>query len=325
MSNKAKKNAVTGAVSRVVLFGISLAAVALWHGQGPVATAQETPAQRQTLDAETYGQVQELRQHLGLEDAALAAVGCDREWAETVLSRLLTWCETNETTWTARRAAAAAARKALRAALRRLSVGSGGAELRSRLPQLRAAVATAKQQEEDLLAGLRQQIETGLTDSQKAVWVTIRANPASAGEYVYAPNITAAQLKALRAAHTRHARQHITADTGAARSAAATALARAERSILTDTQRTALAIARTNIRRHLPAVLAASQAILPRPAEPDDGLPGLEPALQRGLFTAEDAEGAEVLFWGEVIDQNRAASSGQSVLGRQVEPCCTCE
>ena len=230
------------------------------------------------LDGETHARIVGLREQLRLSDAPMAAMGVGQNDAEGVFSRLVSWDETNQAAWTARRTAAAATRKALRGALRRLSVGSGSAELRSGLAQLRAAVVTAKQQEEALLAGLRQQVAAALTDSQKAAWATIRANPASAGQYVYAPSITAAQLKALAAARARHARKHAAARTNAARTAAAAALARAERGILSDTQRIALAAARANIGRCLPGVLAASQKVLPRPADPDDAAMTREPA-----------------------------------------------
>jgi len=264
-TRKAKRGEVLRAAA-----GTAALLCLLWNT--PIALAEEPAAtQPRELDAEAHARIVVLRKQLQLPDTTLAAIGVDQSDAEGILSCLLSWHEANQTAWLVRRAAAARAQKAVRGTLSDLSVSASSADVRSRLQQLRAAAAAARQQEEDLLAGLRQQIEAGLTDSQKAVWATIRANPASAGQYVCAPNLRAAQLTALRAAHTRHARQHITADTDAARSAAATALARAERSILTDTQRTALAIASTNLRRHLPAVLAASQKVLPRPEEPDDG------------------------------------------------------
>jgi len=264
-----RTRAAKAGVAFLAAIGMAALLCLLWAS--PAVSAEEPAATRpRGLDAETHARIVHLREQLQLSNAALATMGMPQSDAEGILSRLLSWHETNQTTWTARRTAAAATQKVMRDALRRLSVGSGNAGLRSELAHLRAAVVTAKQQEEALLAGLRQQIEAVLTDSQKTVWATIRANPASAGQYVCAPSITAAQLKGLAAARARHARKDAVARTNAARAAAAAALARAERGILSDTQRIALAAARANIDRCLPGVLAASQKVLPRPADPDD-------------------------------------------------------
>jgi hypothetical protein len=109
------------------------------------ATAEEagpsTGSGQSAVDAVTWSRVRGLRERLRLTDATLAALGCDREAAETALKRALAWVEANEAQWAARRAAVAAARKALRQAVGKVHAGPRDEALLAKVPQLKAAVA----------------------------------------------------------------------------------------------------------------------------------------------------------------------------------------
>ena len=117
-----------------------------------------------------HARVTELRQRLRLTDEAVAAMARGVQAAETVLTRLAAWYETNAATWGARLRATAAARRELQAAVRRVNVGPPSEAVRQRLAQAKAALAAAVQAEEAALATLRQYAGTALTDGQKDTW-----------------------------------------------------------------------------------------------------------------------------------------------------------
>ena len=166
----------------------------------------------------------------------------------------------NSAQWATRRRGTAAARKALRLAVRRLNVGLPEGAERPDIPQLKAALAAARGDEAELLAACRANVEMVLTDSQKGLWSTIRGNPATAVEYACAPDVTKAQLTALSLARTKAARRRAAAESGTAGTQGGLAAGAqvSEGDIFTPAQCAAIAAARENIRRHMPGVLAAS-------------------------------------------------------------------
>ena len=186
----------------------------------------------------------------------------------------------NSAQWATRRRGTAAARKALRLAVRRLNVGLPDGAERPNIPQLpfdelrtrKAALAAARGDEADLLAACRASIETPLTDSQKGLWSTIRGNPATAVEYACAPGVTKAQLTALSLARAKAARRRAAAESGTAGTQTSASSVEpggpaagwqvSVGDIFTPAQCAAIAAARENIRRHTPGLTAACSAPL---------------------------------------------------------------
>ena len=282
------RRALSVGVWGTLLVGVAAVGVGLWGMKTSAAVGEEAattqPAAGGETDAGTYARLSELRRRLGVTDMALAAMAPSTssgqaragEWAEGVLSRLVGWDEANAAAWEARRRATRAAERELRGALRRLSVGGAGGAARAAVPGLKGAVAAAKAAEGQLLAAAREHLSAAMTDAQRAAWAAIRANPASAGRYAGAPNVTTAQLTASGLAKTNLARRCAVAATSAERQAAAAECERSLANILTPAQRTALATASANIRRHMPAVLAASAKVLPPPRDPPQPPPPAE-------------------------------------------------
>jgi len=270
--------------------GAAIAALLAWYVHVNLAKAEEaSPAansgEAEALDPATWSRVRELRERLRLSDGTLAAMECTQETAEGVLTRLLAWYEANSSQWATRRRGTAAARKALRLAVRRLNVGLPEGAERPDIPQLKAALAAAAEAEGELLgtapgghgaapSSLRANVETVLSESQRALWATIRANPSGAGDFAYAPNVTKAQLTSLASARTKAARRRAAARSSAGNSTALSqgGSAGGVGDIFTSTQQAAVAAAKANIHRHMPGVLAASRKILPRPPEPEEDL-----------------------------------------------------
>jgi hypothetical protein len=228
MSQKAKRVWTAGVVGFAGL-GVAAAALLIWQIDANAARAEEAspslgPGQAESLDPLMWSRVRELRERLRLSDGTLAAVGCTQEVAEGVLTRVLAWYEANGAQWATCRRGTAAARKALRLAVRRLNVGLPEGAERPDIPQLpfdelrtaKAALAAATTAEANLLATCREDLETLLTDSQKGVWSTIRGNPATAVEYACAPDVTKAHRTALCLARTKAARRRAAAGNGTA-------------------------------------------------------------------------------------------------------------
>ena len=88
------------------------------------------------------------------------------------------------------------------------------------------------------------------------------------GDYAFAGSLAAAQRTALTQAHRRLARDHATGRTAADHEAGEERFRSAVDGILTTTQKAAIETARANTRQFLPAVRAASQAVLPPPSSP---------------------------------------------------------
>jgi len=266
----------TARVVGLAVVGIAIAAFLIWHIHIAAVEAENPPEapSSEPLDPVTYARVSELRGRLRLSDATLAAMACDARMAEAVLTRVVTWDRANGTTWVARREEVAAARTVLRRAERTARTGPRNPTLLGGLPGLRQAVERAKQAEAELIATAAGQValrpgsvqEAVLSATQQRLWATVRANPE--GDYAFAGSLAAAQRTALTQAHRRLARDHATGRTAADHEAAEERFRGAVDGILTTTQKAAIETARANARQFLPAVRAASQAVLPPPSGP---------------------------------------------------------
>ena len=238
-----------------------------WPTGGGLAPAADEGSA--SVDAQTWLNVAELRGRLRLANDTLAALSTSSGQAESVLTKLRTWCGTNYSTWLSRREAVAAARTKLRLAVRKARTGPRNPALLAQLPGLRKALATAKKAESDFVAAAVGQVETLLSYSQKQLWQTVRTNPLN-GEYACAAGLTAAQVKALKKAHRRLARGHAMPKTRAEHEAVEAKFREGVAGILTAAQKLAIETAKANIVLYLPGVKAAGGKILPVP----EGLKG---------------------------------------------------
>jgi len=269
MSRRAKRMYTAGVVG-VLVAGMLGAGVVVWQAYLRPATAGEPGGEAgepEAINPVVYGRVRELLGRLRLSDSALAGIGVDGAGAEGVFGAAVGWVEANLDTWSVRRSAVRAARRRVHAATGKLRGTAADGEILRALPKLKAALATAKAAEAQLVAGAIPVIAAKLTDGQKTAWAAIRAAPKDAGGYAMAPGITAGQLQKLRMAKWKKARQQLIAKTASDRSAAAASYGRSIDTALTGGQKLALATAGANVQRNLSAVIAARQKVLPRPAE----------------------------------------------------------
>jgi len=279
MSYKPKLIYTAGVVG-VLALGMLVGGVVIWQMRPGAATAGEGPptpsgaaaAEEEALEPDAYSDIVRLRRAVRLSDGVVAAIGCDGEAAEAAIEKLKGWYASNEDTWSLRRADVRVATKALAAARHRLRTGGRDDALAAGVAGMAAAIAAARRAERELLAGAVREVESVLTDEQQAAWSAVRANPAGAGRYAHAPNVTAAQLAALNMAHWKLARRQAAAEPAAERAAAKQAFRQTLTSTLTAVQRQALATAAANIAEHFPAVLAASGEVLPGPPDDDPGV-----------------------------------------------------
>jgi hypothetical protein len=244
---------------------LALLAVLCWPVvSGGAAFGAEAVADK--IDVETYVNMSRLRETVGLGAETLAAIGCSESQATIALDGLLTWYGSNKTAIAANRQANAQAVKALRAALRKISLGPKNQSLIAGVPALKAAVAATLKQRSDLVKAAIEAVEAKLPAAQKSVWATARKNMALRSKYRYATSLTAAQAKALHVANRAYARRLASAKGSSARASVTQKFKTAEADILNESQKTAIAAARTNASAKLADAVKASKTVMPMPA-----------------------------------------------------------
>ena len=219
------------------------------------------------IDVATYTGMSRLRKAVHLRNETLAAMGCGESDATKVLEALLGWYGSNKTAVEANRQASIQAGKALRLALRKIGMGPKNETLIASVPALKAALATATKQRNDLVKAAIAATEAQLSASQKGVWETARKNMALPSKYRYASSLTAAQAKALHVARRTYARRLAAAKGAAAKAAVTQQFNTAEGRILAGGQKTAMSAAQTNTATKMAGAIKASQTVTPMPAE----------------------------------------------------------
>jgi len=148
MSRKAKRMYTAGVVGVLVL-GMLVGGVVMWlmhvgaatAGEGPPTPSGAAPSEEEALEPEAYSDIVRLRRAVWLSDQVVAAIGCDGEAAEGAIGKLKGWYESNEDTWSLRRADVRGATKALAAARHRLWTGGRDDALAARVAGMEAAIA----------------------------------------------------------------------------------------------------------------------------------------------------------------------------------------
>jgi len=244
---------------------------------GPAAAAETGGDGNETVDAATYCAIRAIRGKLQLRNETIAAMGCNESVAKGVFEALLAWYETKKTALATARKAKVKATRDLRLALQKIGMGKADDTLRKSIGTLKGALATATRQYADIIKTAITAVEAKLSTAHKTLWATARANAGVHGKYRHAPNLTAAQAKALHLARRTYSRKLAVAETADTRSSAATEYHTTEGNTLSADQKTAMAQAAANMRQNMPGVLKAQAEVLPLPDELKPPEPQIDP------------------------------------------------
>ena len=193
MSQTTKRMYTAGVVG-VLALGLLVGGVVMWQmhvgaataGEGPPTPSGAPASEEEALEPDAYSQIVRLRRAVRLSDQVLAAIGCDAEAAEAAIEKLKGWYESNEDTWSARRVDVRSATKALAAARHKLRTGGRDDALAARVSGMEAAIAAGRRAERTLLGGAVREVESVLTDQQKAARAAVQDSGEGAGRYACA-------------------------------------------------------------------------------------------------------------------------------------------
>jgi len=244
---------------------------------GPAVTAEPKGGDTEKVSAATYCGVRTIRSKIQLRNEAIAAMGCGKAVAGEVLEAILVWYEVKEPYLSIAKKAKIKAARDLRTGLQKIGMGKADDKLLKSVPALKAALARAIKDYDDIIKTAITAVEAKLSPAQKALWATARANANLHSRYRYVPNMTAAQAKALHVARRARARRMAAAKKPAARAAVAAEYKAWESNILTAAQKIAMAQAAENIRKNMQAVSKAESEVLPLPDELKAPEPGIDP------------------------------------------------
>jgi hypothetical protein len=241
----------------IVGAGVFLTSRMLHHVQ-PAVARDGTPPATQPVDRLSYGRVQGLRQALSLTNEDLAAMGCDQATAQTMIGGLLSWYQSNQSTWNEKEAAVVSARAAYGQTLRQINVGPQSDTLDTQLATQKQALATASDAWSQFIEGAATSASSNLSADQKAVWASARTNTSLPDRYRYTSGAAAADVAKLKALLSK-------------RGEGSAQLTELEQNLLNSTIRGQITTARSNVSTHLADVATAESSSLPRPP-----LPGTE-------------------------------------------------
>lgn len=219
------------------------------------ASAQTTPVE--ATDPVVYSKVQKLRRELALTNGDLAAMGCTQAQAESILTALKSWYETNTAALTQADASVRTAQRNLRGAMRKHHVGPRDEALIASLPGLRSAVATAETNRKAAIDAAIPTIAGHIPSGQSTTWATARANVDRHSDLRYMPNVTDEQAADYEKALRKRRRTGDSTDAIGQR-------------LLAVSQTSEATAARTRAQTSTDAVLAAEAEILPPPAEEEE-------------------------------------------------------
>ena len=240
-----------------LVFVVGVVVASLTTSSTPRAMAQEAAAEPATpsgpvtpLSEAEYRRVAELRQHLALEAADLAAMGLTQNEAEAVLGEVLNWTRANRALLDAADRGLAQSRAGLRRAYRAIHTGPRDEAVIRSVPRLRDALDQSRAQRHALIDQLAAAVSPRLSAPQQAVWSTARTNRDAPARYRYTPHLHADDKRALSSRHRDQAEAR-----------------------LSFTQRDAMGQARQRQTLRLPGVALAEAIVLPAPpsitGEPD--------------------------------------------------------
>ena len=215
------------------------------------------------VDGATYSAMGAIRREIQLSNRTIAAMGCDEAGAREILETLLLWCRVKEPYLDIAKKAKRRARRDLRLALQKIGMGPRDEKLIKSVPTLKAAVAGAAKDYDDIIKTAITAVEAKLPPAQKRLWATTKSNAKLHGRYRYAANMTAAQAKALHMARRAYARRLAAAKTPAAKAAVTSEFKAKESNVFSAAQKAAMAQAAENIRKNMSAVSNAEREVLP--------------------------------------------------------------
>jgi hypothetical protein len=221
---------------------------------GAVAQTPPSPAtQPSAIDAVSYCRVQDLRGRLFLTNRDLAAMGCTQEQAAGVLSALLQWHSTNQSSFEQIEQSQRSAQQQLADAIRRVNSGPRNATLLNQVKTLQQQEQSANAQRQALVEQAMATIQSHLTSAQQQIWQTARSNAAVAERYRYLSDLSAAASAALSAAAVKYG-------------AGSPQAQQVEQSVL-GTRLNDLNTSIAAIGQNIAAVIAAEAAVLPVPED----------------------------------------------------------
>lgn len=251
-----------------ILVTALLSSVALVWGILSNGESQGAPGEEaETLTAPDYSAIAAIREKLHLTDVDLAAMGCSEETARGVLTALRSWYVSKKADLAQSESNRRSKARSLRAAIKRINIGPRDEGLLAQVPSLKQALDGAERGQNDLIMTVVSDVQASLSWSERAVWETVRSNGKSAGDYRYAPGLTAEQTGQLKLAVRQVSRERIKASTTEERLQVVGQFRAREREILSSAQENALTEAKGNVRQHLAGVRKASLEVLPVPEE----------------------------------------------------------
>ncbi|MCC6680522.1 MAG: hypothetical protein IT445_06425 [Phycisphaeraceae bacterium] len=215
------------------------------------ARAQAQPPE---VGVDMYIKVQELRRDLALTNEDLAALGLNREQAETVLQTLVSWCESHQAELAAQQTAERSDRQALSEVQRQINIGPRNEQVVQQLPGIQAQVASARDLRKQLLAAAGSAVESQFDTDQQRVWAVAKGNIPTSSQLRYVSELTGQQRAEIMDLARRAARGQTTETLASA-------------GILTLTQQSQVQQAVSNQRLRMADVLLAEKAVLPVPPE----------------------------------------------------------
>jgi len=135
------------------------------------------PTAADEREAVAWCAIRRLRADLHLSTDDLAALACSEPQAETILSRLVSWYNTNRETLTARRAALHTARRALGQAQQKIRIGPRNETLIASIPTLGSAVTGARQALGSTLNSAATSACSSLTSGQRSIHQALATDP----------------------------------------------------------------------------------------------------------------------------------------------------
>jgi len=173
-----------------------------WLPARPAMLAALPPQSYTPLDEMSFGEVQQLRRDLHLDDDALGCMNLTATQLETLVAGLRNWYETNAADLRARRAALADQRALVRHHESEIKMGRGDV---ASLTDARGQLAVLEAAHASYLAGVETQVLASLSDAQRTQFDIAKAN-ATMPMPLRALNLTAGQADAVRAARARYFR-----------------------------------------------------------------------------------------------------------------------
>ncbi len=176
-----------------------------------IAEQQAQAIAEQNFDHAMYSQVKTIQNAIGLSDETLAAMGCNQEKAETVLTQIKQWCQVNAQQVQAAKQQQIQAQRKVQTLLKQINMGANprnsqvgqvtrpqaNTEAMQALPEANREAMTKAKAYSDLMNHAKQTIKNQLNSMQNKVWDTALKNRNLSRELRYVPDMGQTQHQAI--------------------------------------------------------------------------------------------------------------------------------